>query len=91
MASNLTNVSFRIDSDLKKSADELFQELGMSMTTAFNVFLRQAVREGGIPFEINKYTPNAKTLNAIKEAEELNADPHKKTYPVNEALEELKK
>ena len=52
-----SNVSFRIDSDLKNQADALFAQLGMNMTTAFNIFLRQAVREGCIPFPI--------TLNGI--------------------------
>ncbi len=91
MSSNLTNVSFRIDAGLKNDADNLFQSLGMNMTTAFNIFLRQAVREGGIPFKITTNTPNAKTLAAINEAEELIANPNTRTYPVDEALEELKK
>ena len=39
--SSISNVSFRIDSDLKKQADTLFQSLGLNMTTAFNMFLRQ--------------------------------------------------
>lgn len=49
---NISNVSFRIDSDLKAQADTLFSQLGMNMTTAFNIFLRQSVREGRIPFDI---------------------------------------
>ena len=49
---NVSNVSFRIDSDLKAQADALFSQLGMNMTTAFNIFLRQSVREGCIPFDI---------------------------------------
>ena len=38
----------------KSQADALFQELGLNMTTAFNIFLRQAVREGRIPFNVTK-------------------------------------
>ena len=53
MAANVANVSFRIDRELKEQADTLFADLGMNMTTAFNVFLRQTVREGRIPFEIS--------------------------------------
>ena len=45
MSANLVSVSFRIDSKLKKDAEALFDSLGLSMTAAFNVFLRQAVRE----------------------------------------------
>ena len=46
------NITIRMDEDLKKTADELFDELGMSFTTAINVFVRQALREGRIPFEV---------------------------------------
>ena len=49
-----TNVTIRIDETLKREADELFDDLGMSFTTAVNVFVRQAVREGRIPFEITR-------------------------------------
>ncbi len=51
MANTISNVSFRIDSELKNNADKLFSELGMNMTTALNIFLRQSVREGRIPFK----------------------------------------
>ena len=47
-----TNVSIRMDSDLKAQADALFAELGMNLSTAFNIFVRQSLPEGGIPFEI---------------------------------------
>lgn len=63
------NVTFRVDDELKKQADALFSELGMSLATAFNVFLRQAVREQQIPFSITKNVPNAVTLAAMDAAE----------------------
>lgn len=50
------NVNIRMDEELKKQAEKLFSELGMNMTTAFNVFVRQAIRTGGIPFEITTRT-----------------------------------
>ena len=46
------NVTIRIDQDLKRQADAVFEDLGMSFTTAVNVFARQAVRERRIPFEV---------------------------------------
>jgi DNA-damage-inducible protein J len=49
-----TSINIRIDEDIKKQADSLFSDLGMNMSTAFNVFVRQALREQGIPFEISK-------------------------------------
>ena len=63
------NVTLRVDEDLKKQADVLFSELGMNLTTAFNVFLRQSVREQGIPFQRSKNVPNAVTLAAMDAAE----------------------
>ena len=47
------NVTIRMDSDLKKQAEELFNELGMTMSTAFTIFVRQSVRQRKIPFEIS--------------------------------------
>lgn len=51
-----TNISIRMDKDLKEQADKLYGELGMNLTTAFNIFVRQSVRQGGIPFEITTKT-----------------------------------
>ena len=47
-----TNVNIRMDKDIKDRAERMFNEMGMSMTTAFNIFVRQALRQGKIPFEI---------------------------------------
>ena len=60
-----TNISIRMDSDVKAQADVLFSELGMNMTTAFNIFVRQALREGRIPFEISLNQPNQETVAAM--------------------------
>lgn len=87
---NVSNVSFRIDSNLKAQADALFSQLGMNMTTAFNIFLRQSVREGCIPFNITINTPNAETVAALLEAESMLKSPDLKTYDVEDALRELK-
>lgn len=46
------NITIRMDEDLKKKADVLFDELGMSFTTAINVFVKQSLREGRLPFEV---------------------------------------
>ncbi len=52
----MAQVNIRIDDALKKKADILFEELGLNMTTAINIFVRQTVRQGGIPFEITTQT-----------------------------------
>ncbi len=62
MAGSTTNISIRMDSDLKAQADRLFGELGMNLTTAFNIFVRQSLREGRIPFDISSTSPTAKRL-----------------------------
>ena len=46
MAGTTTNVSFRMDTELKAQAEALFSELGMNLSTAFNIFVRQSLREG---------------------------------------------
>lgn len=63
------NVTFRVDSELKKQADSLFSELGMNLSTAFSIFLHQSVREQQLPFAVTKNVPNAVTLAAMEAAE----------------------
>ena len=47
-----TNISIRMDKDLKEQADTVFNEMGMNLSTAFNIFVRQTIRQGKIPFDI---------------------------------------
>ncbi len=75
-----SNISIRMDSDLKSAAEALFDELGMSLSTAFNIFVRQSLREGGIPFKITEGRPNRETVAAMLEAERIAKDPSVKGY-----------
>ena len=87
-----TNVSIRMDTELKAQADELFAELGMNLSTAFNIFVRQSLREGGIPFEIRTDRPNKETIAAMMEAENIAKDPKVKGYTdLDEMFADLKK
>ncbi|MCI8505857.1 MAG: type II toxin-antitoxin system RelB/DinJ family antitoxin [Lachnospiraceae bacterium] len=52
MAGTTVNVSIRMDAEIKTEAEELFSELGLSLGAAVNVFVRQAVRQGGLPFKV---------------------------------------
>ena len=70
-----TNLNIRIDADLKKQAEEIFNELGLNMSTALTVFLRQTVRYNGIPFEMRLDTPNAETIAALEEVELMKKNP----------------
>lgn len=47
------NVTIRLDREVKERAESMFNEFGMNLSTAVNVFVRQALRQGKIPFEIN--------------------------------------
>ena len=64
-----TNLTIRVDSGIKSEAEKLFEDLGMSISTAFNIFLRQSVREQQIPFRVSKNVPNAVTLAAMDASE----------------------
>ena len=65
MARNQTiNVTIRLDREIKENAEKLFSELGMNLSTAFNVFARQSLRQGKIPFEI--YDPFYSEKNQIE-------------------------
>lgn len=91
MSKNISSVSFRIDTEIKNQADKLFAELGLNMTTAFNIFLRQSIRERCIPFDITLNTPNPVTVAALLEAEQIAGNPNAKRYSdIEEALRELK-
>ncbi|MCL2088924.1 MAG: type II toxin-antitoxin system RelB/DinJ family antitoxin [Oscillospiraceae bacterium] len=50
--SQTINVTIRLEKDIKESAENLFNNLGMNLSTAFNIFARQSLRQGKIPFEI---------------------------------------
>lgn len=75
-----TNLNIQIDADLKRQAEEIFNELGLNMSTALTVFLRQAVRSNGIPFDMRLDVPNDETLAAIREVRQMKRNPNKKLY-----------
>ena len=61
-----TNINIRIDAELKKQFEAFCADIGMSMTTAFCVFAKKAVRENRIPFEVSGDVPNEETRRAIE-------------------------
>lgn len=86
-----SSYTHRIDPALRAQSEALFSELGMTLGTAINVFLKKAVRVGGFPFDVNLDIPNRDTIEAMLEAERIAKDPNLKSYTVDEALAELKK
>ena len=82
-----TNLNIRIETTIKDQAEEIFNELGLNMTTAINMFLRTAIREHGIPFELKLDVPNETTAAAIAEGRKLMDDPSAPRYS---SMDELK-
>jgi DNA-damage-inducible protein J len=80
------NLTVRIDTGIKSEAEKLFEDLGMSISTAFNIFLRQAVRSQAIPFTISRGITNKTTLAAMREAEEIANDPSAPSFATRESL-----
>ncbi len=62
-----TNITIRMDRELKKQAEELFSDLGMNLTTALTIFVKQAVREQQLPFMVSKGY-NLETIQVIENA-----------------------
>lgn len=85
------NMSIRMDTELKKQADAMLADMGLNMTTAMNMFLRQVVRQGKIPFEIATDIPNAETLAAMKEVDDMinGKVPAKKYTSTDELFKDL--
>ena len=82
-----TNLNIRTDKDIKDQAEAIFNELGLNMTTAVNMFLKTAIREHGIPFELKLDVPNETTAAAIAEGRKLMDDPSAPRYS---SMDELK-
>ncbi len=84
----MANMNIRMDDQVKMQAEMLFNEMGMNMTTAINLFLRQAVRESRIPFEIKVDKPNALTIEALQEGDRIALDKNVKGYKDMKSLRE---
>lgn len=88
-----TNVTIRMDEQLKKQAEELFSDLGLTMTSALIAFTKQAVREQRIPFTLSRNIPNTETINALDEVENMKLNPkeYKGYDDVDEMMREILK
>ena len=70
-----TNITMRMDVNVKLQLQELMADLGLDMTTFFTMAAKQAIREQRIPFEISRDTFASETLEAFKEVEEMKKNP----------------
>ena len=85
-----TNINVRVDSQLKSSAETLFNDLGLSMSSAITLFLRSAVNHDGLPFEV-KRVPNMTTRAALAEYEQMKNNPsaYKRYASFDEAIKDV--
>lgn len=65
MENKSSAINIQVDSTLKKEATMVLTDLGLSMSSAINLFLKQVVKKNGIPFEITNITPNKKILDVV--------------------------
>lgn len=85
------NLNIHVDKSVKLAAEKIFEELGLDMTTAVNIFLRQTILENGIPFELKLNVPNDTTLTAIEEGRKMAYNTTEKGYTnINDLKEEIK-
>jgi DNA-damage-inducible protein J len=71
--SKSANLNIRTDPDIKMKAERLYKSFGITLTDAVNIFLRQSIMVGGLPFEMKQPRYNAETEAAIKEARDIAA------------------
>ena len=81
-----TNLNIRTDKAIKDQAEMIFNELGLNMTTAVNMFLRATIREHGIPFELKLEVPDDTTATAIEEGKKMLNDPSALRYSSMDTL-----
>lgn len=89
----MANINIRIDDDVKAKAETIFKMLGMTPTTAINLFYHQVIRTNSIPFELKAEIPDEVTMAAIREVEEMEKNPENYTAykNVDDLLEDLSK
>ena len=80
----------RIDGNVKKQANELFAQLGLDMSSAMNIFLRQCILRGGLPFTVELPQYKSDVLEAMEEAKKITQEAKEKRYSsFQEALNDI--
>lgn len=88
MQTKKSNLTIRIEPELKDEASALFKSLGLDLSTATGIFYRQAIRCHGLPFEVKVNEPNEITYKAMEDTEN-NRDMHGPYNSVKELMEAL--
>ena len=86
------NINVRVDTELKHSAEALFNDLGLNMSVAITMFLKSAVSHDGIPFEVKRLSPNSDTKAALEEYEAMkNPGLYKRYSSFDDMIDEVMK
>ena len=64
-------LSLRVEPSVKKDAEAMFSDLGLSLSDAVNVFLHKSLMVGGLPFEVREERPDRETVMAMQEARDI--------------------
>lgn len=83
-----TSMSIRLDSEVKEQAQQVFNNLGMDMTTAINIFLRQAIQYQGLPFDV-RLDENRKLLEVLTDLDK-NRNMSQSFESVSDLMEDLR-
>ena len=83
-----TSISIRLDSEVKEQAQQVFNNLGMDMTTAINIFLRQAIQYQGLPFDV-RLDENRKLLEVLTDLDQ-NRNMSQSFESVSDLMEDLR-
>ena len=83
-----TSMSIRLDSEVKEQAQQVFNNLGMDMTTAINIFLRQAIQYQGLPFDV-RLDENRKLLEVLTDLDQ-NRNMSQSFVSVSDLMEDLR-
>lgn len=87
----MANLTISIDEADKQYISEFCEQVGLSISGLYNVFTKQVIREGRIPFEIAVDRPNRKTIKAMLEGDRIINDPNTPKYTLEEFAEEMQK
>ncbi|HEU3311354.1 addiction module antitoxin, RelB/DinJ family [Streptococcus pneumoniae] len=82
------SISIRLDSEVKEQAQQVFSNLGMDMTTAINIFLRQAIQYQGLPFDV-RLDENRKLLQVLTDLDQ-NRNMSQSFESVSDLMENLR-
>lgn len=67
-------INVQVDKQDKEQATNILKDLGLNMSTAINMFVKQIIKEDGIPFEIKNPKPSKELLEALREGEQIIQD-----------------